>query len=324
MVGKVWLETMLINLSLLDTKSARVIERESRSVQGSLDRLVEETGNAAKFLVRSLLEGKQGDVIVKSSENNAEIEVDGKLVGLSPMPRLKMASGPHTLRVSKKGFVVYAKDVIVSDKELTVLDAQLVPSMEFISNYDGKANTMRYAAYATFGVGAAAVATGFILWYGYNDPRNNKHNAAKDALDKAGNATTAQETGLINNEAGFDFCTIYTVSQIVGIVGGVAMATGIVLFFSGPETRRVRSIQDSRSWRCESDLCEPRADERRRVRQHHREVLARRPAARHRFQQNLRPTDTNAFGAHPIEGALRVHLIRAHVRIARAQIAQRR
>ena len=44
-VGKVG-SSYVINLSLLDTKSAKVIERESRSVQGNLDKLVDETGNA--------------------------------------------------------------------------------------------------------------------------------------------------------------------------------------------------------------------------------------------------------------------------------------
>ena len=230
-VGKVG-SSYVINLSLLDTKSARVIERESRTVQGSLDKLVDETGNAAKFLVRSLLEGKQGDVIVKVSENGSEIEVDGKLVGVSPMPRMKMSSGPHTLRVSKTGFVLYAKDVTVTEKETTVLDAQLVPSADFIHNYDAKANGMRIASYVTFGVGAAAVATGFILWYAYNDPRNTKHNNAKSALDNSGTASSADQAR-INSEAD-SIRTVYTLSQVVGIVGGVAMATGVVLFFVGP------------------------------------------------------------------------------------------
>ena len=32
--------------------------------------------NAARYLVRGLLEGKRGDLIIKVSENNAEVEVN--------------------------------------------------------------------------------------------------------------------------------------------------------------------------------------------------------------------------------------------------------
>ncbi len=231
-VGKVG-SSYVINLSLLDTKSAKVIERESRSVQGNLDKLVDETGNAARFLVRSLLEGRQGEVVVKVSEVNSEIEVDGKLVGLSPMPRMKMASGPHTLRVSKTGFVTYAKDVTVDDKETSIIEANLIPSMDFIAAYDAKANGMRIGAYTAFGVGVAAVATGFILWYAYNDPRNTKHNATYQTLQTSGTATQPQEAK-INAEAD-SIKTVYTVSQVVGIAGGVIAAAGIVLFFVGPK-----------------------------------------------------------------------------------------
>jgi hypothetical protein len=144
-----------------------------------------------------------------------------------------MASGPHTLRVSKTGFVTYAKDVTVDDKETSIVEANLIPSMDFISAYDAKANGMRIGAYTAFGVGVAAVATGFILWYGYNDPRNNKHNATYNSLQASGTATQPEEAK-INSEAD-SIKTVYTVSQVVGIAGGVIAAAGIVLFFVGPK-----------------------------------------------------------------------------------------
>jgi TolB-like protein len=230
-VGKVG-SNFVINLSLLDTKSARVLERESRTAD-NLDKMVAEAEAGARFLVRSLLEGRQGDVIVKVSENNSEVEVDGKLVGLSPMPRMKMASGPHTLRVSKKGFITYAKDVQVDDRETTVLDASLIPSMDYINNYDRTANGMRISAYVTGGVGVAAVATSFILWYGYNDPRLKKHNDKKAAIDAAGGPTDAQKAQ-INSEAD-SINLVYNLCYAIGIIGGAAIATSVVLFAVGPK-----------------------------------------------------------------------------------------
>lgn len=231
-VGKLG-SSYVISLSLLDTKSSRVLERESRTVTGSMDQLVEAARAAAKYLVRGLLEGKQGDLLVKVSELNSEIEVDGKLVGVSPMPRMKMASGPHKVVVSKTGFVSFARDVVVDEKEPLVLDATLIPSMDFISNYDSKANAMRIAAYVTAGVGVGMITAALVTWFAYNDPRNTKHNAEKKAIDDAGGPDQAT-FDRINRQAD-GIRSTYVVAQIVGIAGAVAVATGVVLFVVGPK-----------------------------------------------------------------------------------------
>jgi hypothetical protein len=229
-IGKLG-SSYVVNLSLLDTKSARVIERESRTVPTS-DKLAEETEAAARFLVRSLLERRQGDMFVKASEINAEIEIDGKLVGMAPMPRMKLASGPHTLRVSKKGFVTFARDVLVDEKEPMMVDATLLPSLDFIEDYDRKANLMRTMAWVTGGVGVAALASSLIVWWGWNDQRLAKHNKQKDAIDAAGGPTQAQFTQINNDAASIQ--TTYTICYIVGAVGGAAMAASVVLFLVGP------------------------------------------------------------------------------------------
>src|SRR5262249_27792995 len=137
-IGKLG-NSYVLNLSLLDTKSAKVIERESRDAK-SQEELVGAAENGSKFLARSLLEGQEGDVVLRVSEVSAEVEIDGKLVGLTPLARLQMASGPHTVRVSKKGFITAAKDIVVDEREASVLDLTLIPSMDFINNYDRLAN----------------------------------------------------------------------------------------------------------------------------------------------------------------------------------------
>jgi TolB-like protein len=231
-VGKLG-NSYVLNLSLLDTKSAKVIERESRNAS-SQEALVSAAENGSRFLVRSLLEGKQGDLIIKSSESNAEVEIDGKLIGLTPVPRVKLASGPHTIRVSKKGFISYARDIVVQERDPTVLEPVMLPSKEFIDDYDRYANGMRIGAYLATGVGVAAFATGLVLRLVYNDPRASAWEKAKTAYDSDPAAKSPAEASRLNTLAD----SIQTIDELclgLMISGGVVTAAGVVLFLVGPK-----------------------------------------------------------------------------------------
>jgi TolB-like protein len=231
-VGKLG-QSYVLNLSLLDTKTAKVIERESREAKSQED-LVAAAQNGSRFLVRSLLEGKQGDVIVKVSETSAEVEVDGKLVGMTPVPRMQMASGPHTVKVSKKGFVTFARDIIVNDKEPTVLEPTLIPSSEFIADYDKVANGVRIGAYLAVGVGVAAFASGLIVRLAYNDPRAADWDRQKKDIDANPATKTLDKATSLNNLAS-SIEAIDAMCLALMISGGVVTAAGVVMFFVGPK-----------------------------------------------------------------------------------------
>jgi hypothetical protein len=190
--------------------------------------------NGSRFLVRSLLEGKQGDVILKISETSAEVEIDGKLIGLSPIPRLKMASGPHTVRVSKKGFVTFARDVVVDEREATVLEPILIPSKEFIDDYDRVANGIRVGAYLATGVGLATFATGLIVRFAYNDPRATQWDTGNKAIIADSTLKTKTEADRLN-ALGDSIRDVDAICLALMISGGVVTAAGIVMFFVGPK-----------------------------------------------------------------------------------------
>ena len=65
--------------------------------------------------------------MLRDAASEAEIEIDGKLVGLSPLPRLRISSGPHTLRVSKRGFIAVAQDALVAARDGIVRENERVP-----------------------------------------------------------------------------------------------------------------------------------------------------------------------------------------------------
>jgi TolB-like protein len=228
----------VITLSLIDTKSAKVLERESRDVENE-EYLVGAAENGSRFLVRSLLESRQGEVILKVSETNAEVEIDGKLIGLSPLPRLKLASGPHTVRVSKKGFVTYARDVVVDEKQASVQEVTLIPSVEFIADYDKTANGVRVGAYLATGVGVALIATAVGLRVGLNDPRARVLENEIKAYEAGGtqyqlSAEGQAQAASINSRIGpIEQIDALALGFIVG--GSVAVVAGVVMFFVGPK-----------------------------------------------------------------------------------------
>jgi len=231
-VGKLG-TSYVLNLSLLDTKTAKVIERETREAK-SQEALVQAAQDGSRFLVRSLLEGKQGDVILRSSESGAEVEVDGKLVGLTPIPRMKMASGPHTIRVSKKGFVTFARDIIVDDKEAMVIEPTLIPSTEFIADYDRVANGVRVGAYIGMGIGLAALVSGIVVRTTYNDQRAASWDSQKKEIDATPSLKTVQKAEALNSLA----ASIETVDALclgLMISGGVVAVAGLVMFVVGPK-----------------------------------------------------------------------------------------
>ena len=49
-----------------------------------------------------------------------------RIVGVTPLGRMELAGGPHTLRVIKSGFVTWARDIQVDPNQPTVVEAGLV------------------------------------------------------------------------------------------------------------------------------------------------------------------------------------------------------
>jgi TolB-like protein len=231
-VGKVG-SSFLVNLSLTDTKTVKVEAREQRQV-ASADELPAQVEAAARFLVRGLLEGQQGDLIVKASESGADVELDGRIVGVTPLARQTVAGGPHTLKLVKKGFITWARDLDVQKGAPTIVDASLVPSVEFIEEYDARAGTWRTMAWVAAGVGVAGLgfAIGGWMWNGTRIDDYERDIAAQNcqenppappAGDCSGFATRRDEI------QGFD-----VVTQIAGGVGLAALLAGVVLFTQGP------------------------------------------------------------------------------------------
>jgi len=231
-IGKVG-SNYIINLNLTDTRSATVKEREQRQVSDA-DKLTDEIERAARFLVRGLLEAQQGILILKASESGADVEIDGRIVGATPLKRMPLSGGPHTLKLFKKGFVAWARDIDIKKDEPLVVDASMVPSLEFIADYDSSAGTWRTFAYLTGGLGLAGTAFGIggWLWNGSRTATYESDLIAANCQDGASGSPTGDCTQFVTQRQSIK--SFDTVAQIAGFSGAALLAVGVFLFMEGP------------------------------------------------------------------------------------------
>jgi hypothetical protein len=72
------------------------------------------------------LAARTGWLALRVSENGAQVEIDGKPLGVSPLPVLvRVGAGPHDVRVSKDGFSPFTGHVDVGVDATATLDAKL-------------------------------------------------------------------------------------------------------------------------------------------------------------------------------------------------------
>ncbi len=226
----------ILNLALTDTSRAQVLAREQREIRDA-NQLTKETQGAARFLVRSLLAREQGFLVVKTSEAGADVEIDGHIVGTTPLPRQTLPGGPHTIRLAKKSFVTWARDIELKKDDVAVLEAQLVPSIEFIEDYDERAGRWRLWSYLSGGVGLAGLLFGGYGYFVYNAGRADAFNREVIAAGCDTTAVSAPDTDCAarfadrrDRIARFDL-----ISLVSGWVGVAALGAGVYLFTQGPE-----------------------------------------------------------------------------------------
>lgn len=233
-VGRVGGSTLL-SLALVDTQGARVRAREQRQLAADAD-LVAEMRRAVRFLVRDLVEARVGYLVIRASEPEVDVELDGRLIGTTPLGRHALAAGPHRLRLSKKGFITWGRDVEVTRDDTAVVDARLIPSAELIAEHESRAGFWRWLAYISGGAGVAAVGFGAWGYYVYNAGRADELDrdaiaAGCDARDPHPSvdcvATFGERRDSIRR---FD-----TIATVTGVAGTALLTAGVVVFFVGPK-----------------------------------------------------------------------------------------
>lgn len=187
-VGQVG-QAYVIDLQRIKVEKGEVAARVERRHTGERALLLGEIEIAAQQVLADLLRAQSGELLLAVSEEGADVAVDGAIVGVSPsLGRLSLPAGPHDLRVTRDGFVAWARTIQIQPQEALPLDVALVPSAKFIEGYEARAVLSRRLAWigaAAFLVleGAALGLRGYTL--GTYDPIEERYNSAEIQRDPA-------------------------------------------------------------------------------------------------------------------------------------------
>lgn len=148
-------------LSLVPVGSSRAVS--SHKVTAATEAaLMQEVRPAVITLMAQVLEGRQGTLMVSASEVGADVKLDGRQVGTTPLDPLVIAGGPHLLTVEKDGFSPVRKEVKVMVDQLTDESVRLAPSPDTIVAYETRAKRLRALAWTTAGIAVAGFALAVI------------------------------------------------------------------------------------------------------------------------------------------------------------------
>jgi PEGA domain-containing protein len=159
-------DNYVLNIKAVETATAKQVQRiQSDPLRGSPDDLIEGMRVAAyKLLAPNQL---HGSIQVQSDIVGAEVELDGKGLGKTPLPALgtiaKQPLGKHKLRVSAPGYAPFEEDVDVRFQKVSQVIVRLLPSTEVIgtgvTQHVGK-RPFYTRTWFIIAAGAAAVALG--------------------------------------------------------------------------------------------------------------------------------------------------------------------
>jgi len=146
----------LVPVGASQTSSSAKVSAASESA------LMQEVKPAVITLMAKVLEGKQGTLMVSTSEIGADVKIDERQVGSTPLDPVVLPAGPHMVTIQKDGFSQVRKEVRVSADQVSDEAFRLVPSPDTIVAYEAKAKRLRVLAWAAGGLAVAGFALAII------------------------------------------------------------------------------------------------------------------------------------------------------------------
>ena len=236
-------ETFSLELTLTNVRKA---QREGSVIETARteSELVHKTGKAAQKLVAKILAGRSGRLVVSIQEPGAVVKVDDQAKGTTPLiGALSLPAGPHTLTVEKKGFVAYQKDVQVESGKVVEERVTLVPSPDFVKEYEAKQRKMRLGAWISTGVAVAGIAAAVGLQISANSLYGNETSPGTFLYDRARLQAGVEVQNGVNlrteaNQLKSDIETRQTASYVMVGVGGVAAVAATYFWIAGEDPKR--------------------------------------------------------------------------------------
>jgi hypothetical protein len=247
-------------LRLLSPGDSKVISQRNVDTQPNLEALSKAITVAAQELVGPLLAAEQGQLLVRTREEGAEVIVDDVSRGSTPLPApIKLPRGKHRLTVKRDGFISRVTTATVKKDQLTLEDVTLVPSADYVASYQARNRRMRIGGLAAAGASVAAFVVAIILDRAIAEPTHvNEFKPRRDVLEaiSIGTARADLFTTRIQQEcfadpvacreqaraAGDTVSTMQIASWVMVGVGLAAAAGAAYCFIAGEDPNRYAQL----------------------------------------------------------------------------------
>jgi TolB-like protein len=151
-------ETLSLDLTLSGVRKGT---REGAAIETARSEaeLMTRVSRAVAKLVQKVLAGRGGRLVVSMRETGATVKVDDQIKGTTPLKgAIPLPGGPHTLSVEKQGFVTYQRDISIEPNKVLEEPVSLVPSPDFIKQYESRQKKLRLGAWISTGVAVVGAA----------------------------------------------------------------------------------------------------------------------------------------------------------------------
>lgn len=229
-----------LELSLLNVREAKGVNRVGKKIEGESS-LFDVVPAATVELLAKALEGRQGDLVVSVSEAGATVKLDGRIVGVTPLGAQKVTAGLHLLEVEKKGFITQQEQVKVKADQTTARSVGMVPSPDFLEEYQASADRMRLGAWISTGVLVAGAGAG--VFFNGNAQRIHTTFTADKEKFQAGDPTAPSFSELEATRA--QGLNAQNLAYISFGVAGAAAISAVYFFIAGDDPGRYSRFQAS-------------------------------------------------------------------------------
>ena len=169
-------DSYILNIKAVDVAAGTQLRRiATEPLRGSPDELIEAIRVAAYRLLAP--DQLHGSMVVLSDLIGAAVLVDGKRVGMTPLPGPidKLALGEHTLRVEAKGYEPFEDTIAVRFQKASRVTVRLATSAALAPAAGAVVVRARRrpwysSGWVYLGVGAVAVAAGVIIGRELGEP----------------------------------------------------------------------------------------------------------------------------------------------------------
>jgi TolB-like protein len=248
-----------LRVQLFDMKKAEVVAEQTRPDLKSAREVLRASPVLGLAVVRPILDKEQGFLELSCRENEANVTIDGRLVGVTPFAVQRLGWGPHRVVVEKEGFIAWAKDVQVEKNQSSTELVSLIPSPEFVDGYRHRNNLMRLGAWLGTGLAVVGAGAAAYLQFGAINKRydnfkgvQSAFNSHPEAIASACSAFADKLSLGAGDPVRTDRSACYTRAHDYGAVGSsevllarigvgaavVGLGAAVVLFLAGGDPGR--------------------------------------------------------------------------------------